>query len=377
MTPFLRKLLGMNWLLFAAVVVISLAGILFIHGASYTHPSARYWQNQAIYVGVGVVVFLVVTLIDYRWAKWLAVPLYLASIALVALTYTSLGVEVNHAKCWLRLPGVTPFQPGQIAAVGGILSIALFLTYARRWHPAIRIVCTGIIAAPAMVLILKQPDLGMTVAWVPVILTMLWLCGMPLRWLAVVMLTGLTLLPLVMNFGLKPYQRDRVVTFMDPDVDPRGTSYGVNQSLIAIGSAGLRGKGFKAPDTQLELGLIPAAEAHTDYIFATIGEQWGFLGGAALICAFTVLIIACLATAVRATDPFGVLIVGGITAQVFFHVYQNIGMTIALMPITGLPLPLISYGGTFALVLMFTLGLVNSVWVHSRAAETEEAEKQE
>ena len=114
----------------------------------------------------------------------------------------------------------------------------------------------------------------------------------PLRWLAVVLLTGLTIMPLVMNFGLKPYQRDRLVTFLDPDVDPRGTSYGVNQSLIAIGSAGIRGKGFKAPDTQLELGLIPMAEAHTDYIFSTIGEQWGFLGGAALIAAFGVLWVA-------------------------------------------------------------------------------------
>ena len=374
MTPLLRKLLGMNWLLFVAVVGIALAGVLFIHGASYMHPAKRYWQQQGAFVGAGLVIFLIVTLIDYRWVKWAAVPVYLVSIVLVALTYTKYGVEVNKAKCWLQLPHMPTFQPGQMAAVGGILTIALFLSYARRWHAAIRIVCTGIIAAPAMVLILKQPDLGMTIAWVPVLLTMLWLCGMPLRWLAVVLLAGLTVMPLVMNFALKPYQRDRVVTFMDPDVDPRGTSYGVNQSLIAIGSAGIRGKGFKAPDTQLELELIPAAEAHTDYIFATIGEQWGYLGGVALIAAFGVLVIACMLTAARATDLFGVLIVGGITAQVFFHVFQNIGMTIALMPITGLPLPLISYGGTFALMLMFSFGLVNSVWVHSRREAKEDGE---
>ena len=372
MTPFLRKLLGMNWLLFAAVIAISLAGILLIHGATYLHPHERYWQMQAKWVGIGLVVFLVVTLIDYRWVKWAAVPMYLASTALVALTYTSRGVEKNGAKCWLSLPGIGVFQPSQIALVGGILSVALFLAYARRWHPVLRILCTGIIVGPAMVLILKQPDFGMTLVWVPSILAMLWLCGLPFRWITMVMLVGLTALPLVVNFGLKPYQRDRIVTFMDPDVDPRGTSYAVNQSLIAIGSAGFAGKGFKAPDSQLELGLIPANVAHTDYIFATIGEQWGFLGGAAVIGAFGILILACLLTAARSTDLFGVLIVGGITAQVFFHVYQNIGMTIALMPITGLPLPLISYGGTFALMLMFALGLVNSVWVHSRAAESEE-----
>jgi len=372
MTPLLRKLLGMNWLLFAAVVVISLAGILFIHGASYLHPAERYWQMQARWVGVGLVVFLVVTLIDYRWVKWAGVPLYVGSTVLVALTYGKYGVEKNGAKCWLGLPHLPVFQPSQIALVGGILSVALFLSYARRWHPAIRIACVGVIVAPALVLILNQPDFGMTLVWVPTILAMLWLCGLPLRWLAVVLLAGLTMLPLVVNFGLKPYQRDRIVTFMDPDVDPRGSSYAVNQSLIAIGSAGFTGKGFKAPDTQLEMGLIPANVAHTDYIFATIGEQEGFLGGAAVIGAFAILLIACLLTAVRATDLFGVLIVGGITAQVFFHVYQNVGMTIALMPITGLPLPLVSYGGTFTLMLLFTLGLVNSVWVHSRAEPAEE-----
>lgn len=369
MTPLLRKLLGMNWLLFAAVIVISLAGILFIHGASYVHPAERYWQQQAKWVGVGLFVFLAVTLVDYRWVKWAAVPMYLVSIALVALTYTGLGVTKSGATCWLRLPGIGVFQPSQIALVGGILSVALFLTLAARWHPALRILCTGIIVAPTMVLILKQPDFGMTLVWVPAVLAMLWLCGMPLRWLMVVILLGLTALPLVINFALKPYQRDRIVTFMDPDVDPRGTSYAVNQSLIAIGSAGFTGKGFKAPDSQLELGLIPANVAHTDYIFTTIGEQWGFLGGIAVIGAFAVLLIACLLTAMRCTDLFGVLIVGGITAQVFFHVYQNVGMTIALMPITGLPLPLVSYGGTFAVMLMFALGLVNSVWVHAHAPE--------
>ena len=136
--------------------------------------------------------------------------------------------------------------------------------------------------------------------------------------------------------------------------------------------AGLTGKGFKAPDTQLELGLIPANVAHTDYIFTTIGEQWGFVGGVVLISLFGVLIITMLLTAHQSADELGLLITVGFATQVFFHVYQNIGMTIALMPITGLPLPLISYGGTFALMLMFTLGLVNSVWVHSKKEEPEE-----
>jgi rod shape determining protein RodA len=363
MTPFLRKLLGMNWLLFASVVVISLAGILFINGASYLH-SEEYWQSQAKMVGGGILIFLAVTLIDYRWIKWAAIPMYLGSIALVALTYTSKGVEKNGAKCWLHLPGMPVFQPSQLAVVSGILALALFLSVCRSWHPALKLIGTAIIVSPPMVLILKQPDFGMTLVWVPVILTMLWFGGIPKRWMLTVLLMGLTALPLVICFGLKPYQRERVTTFLDPEIDPQGAGYAVTQSLIAIGSGGVKGKGFKAEGTQLELGLIPSNVAHTDYIFTTIGEQWGFLGGLAVLSAFAVLLISCLLTALRASEPFGLLIVGGFTAQIFFHVYQNIGMTVALMPITGLPLPLVSYGGTFALMVLFALGLVNSVWVH-------------
>jgi rod shape determining protein RodA len=364
MTPFLRKLVGMNWLLFASVIVIALAGVLFVNGASYLHPDERYWQNQAKWVGYGLMIFLMITLVDYRWVKWAAVPMYLGSIALVALTYTSMGVEKNGATCWLRLPVLGVFQPSQLAVVSGVLTVALFLSLCRNWHPVLKLLGTGILVGPPMALILKQPDFGMTLVWVPVVLTMLWFGGIPKRWMLALLLAGLTALPLVICFGLKPYQRERVVTFLDYEIDPRGSGYAVTQSLIAIGSGGLDGKGFKAPGTQLELGLIPSNVAHTDYIFTTIGEQWGFLGGLAVIAAFAILLIACLVTALRTSDPFGVLLVGGFTAQIFFHVYQNIGMTVALMPITGLPLPLVSYGGTFALMVMFALGLVNSVWVH-------------
>jgi rod shape determining protein RodA len=364
----------MNWLLFVSVIVIALAGIFFVNGASYLQPEYRYWQNQAKWVGIGLFVFLAVTLVDFRWVKWAAIPMYLASVAMTALTYTSLGREHGGARCWLYLPGIGEFQPSQMAVVSGVLVVALFLTVSSGWTrfwwgSILRLIIVGVIVGPPMVLILKQPDFGMTVVWVPVVLTMLWVGGIPKRWIALVLLVGLTLLPLVINFGLKPYQRDRIVTFMNPDIDPRGSSYAVNQSLIAIGSAGIRGKGYKEPGTQLELGLIAPTVAHTDYIFTTIGEQLGFLGGLAVICGFGVLLLAMLLTAWRATDLFGVLLVGGFTAQIFFHVYQNIGMTIALMPITGLPLPLISYGGTFALVLMFALGLVNSVHVHRKREE--------
>lgn len=383
MTPFLRKLIGMNWLLFAAVVVISLAGVFFIQGATEHFTTEKsYWQDHARFVGFGLIIFLAVTLTDYRWVKWLALPLYVVSLILLGLTFTKFGVEVKGAVCWLKLPGLPQFQPSQIAIVSGILVLALFLSQFPNLHAFWRLCGTGIITLPPMALTLLQKDNGMTLVWVPTVMAMLWLGGIPKRWLAALVLVGLTLLPLVICFKLEMYARSRIVAFLDPEIDPRGTGYAIIQSLIAVGSAGFNGKrmaevppGAEPMPTQLELGLIPADVAHTDYIFTTIAEQWGFLGGVAVIAAFGVLLLAMVLTAFRARDAFGLLIVAGITGQVFFHTYQNIGMTIALMPITGLPLPLISSGGTFVLMLMFTFGLINSVWVHrNRVVSTKEKE---
>jgi rod shape determining protein RodA len=171
---------------------------------------------------------------------------------------------------------------------------------------------------------------------------------------------------LVINFGLKDYQRKRLVTFVDPQIDPQGASYAINQAMIAIGSGGFQGKGFKATGTQIEQGFIPGTTVHTDYIFTAIAEQWGFVGNMILLGAFTTLLLACLFVAHKSADEFGLVITAGFATQIFFHVYQNIGMTIAIMPITGLPLPLISYGGTFLLMNTLALGLINSVWIHRK-----------
>jgi rod shape determining protein RodA len=203
--------------------------------------------------------------------------------------------------------------------------------------------------------------------WVPIVMAMLFLGGIPKRYLIVMILIGLSALPLLINFGLKPYQRDRIVSFIDPEIDPLKTGWAINQSLIAIGSGGFAGKGFKAAGTQVEQGFIPGTTVHTDYIYTAIAEQWGFIGGMVLLSAFGVLLLSMLFTAYHAADEIGLLVTIGFTAQIFFHVYQNVGMTIALMPITGLPLPLISYGGTFVVMIMFGLGLVNSIWVHRKA----------
>ena len=366
MTPLIRKLLGMNWILFASAFVLAVLGVIAVYSAS-SFRTEDYWHKQAVWVGVGLSVFIVTSLIDYRWVKWIALPMYLASIVLVILTYTSMGQEHGGAKCWLLLPGVGTLQPSQMAVISGILTLGLFLSQFRRLHPMLKLLFTGAIVIGPMLLILKQPDFGMTMVWVPVVLAMLFLGGMPKRYLISLLLMGVAVLPVLIYFVLKPYQRARIVAFIDPGIDPLGASWAINQSLIAIGSGGFAGKGFMAENTQVEQGFIPGTTVHTDYIFTAIGEQFGFIGGVVLISLFAVLLISMLLTAHQAADDLGMLITVGFTAQIFFHVYQNIGMTISLMPITGLPLPLISYGGTFIVMVMFGLGLVNSVWVHRKA----------
>jgi len=291
--------------------------------------------------------------------------MYLISIVFLILTYTKLGEEHGGAKAWLNLKVLT-FQPSQLCVIAVVLVIALFLSQFRKLHPFLKLIIVGAIVGGPMALILKQPDFGMTMVWIPVIMAMLFLGGIPKRYLIAIVLIGLAALPLAINFVLKPYQRDRIISFIDPEIDPKGVSWAINQSLIAIGSGGFAGKGFKAPNTQVEQGFLPGTTVHTDYIFSAIGEQWGFVGGVALLSVFTLLLLSCLFTAYHAGDEFGLLLTAGFAAQIFFHVYQNIGMTIALMPITGLPLPLVSYGGTFIVMIMFGLGLVNSVWVHRK-----------
>jgi rod shape determining protein RodA len=175
-------------------------------------------------------------------------------------------------------------------------------------------------------------------------------------------------IPLMVNFGLKPYQRDRIIAFVDHEIDPLGVSWTINQSLIAIGSGGMTGKGFKAPNTQNELGFLPSTIVHNDFIFSAMGEQHGFIGGVILLALFGAVILFGLQVSLLAEDEFGRLIAAGITALIFTHVFMNIGMTISVTPITGLPLPFISYGGTFVIVMMVAFGLLQSIWVHRHTA---------
>jgi rod shape determining protein RodA len=369
MTPLLRKLLGLNWVLLLTMLALGIFGVVAIYSATYMREDSiaqEFWRKQANWVAVGFLAFMVTSLIDYRWVRWGALPMYLAGIVFLVLT-KFIGSKVYGARSWLHI-GPINFQPAQLAVVAGIMVLALFLSHNqfRDMHPMLKLLLCGVIVGAPCLLIMLQPDLGETIIWGPVLLALLFVGGLPLRYLICIVLIVAAFIPIAINLGLKPYQQERITAFINPDIDKQGAAWAINQSLIAIGSGGWSGKGFKAPNTQIEMGFLPATAVHNDYIFSAIGEQWGFVGGIFLISAFGLLLLTCLFVAFFAGDQFGLLLVIGITSLIFTHIFQNVGMTISLLPITGVPLPLISYSGSFVLMIMFGLGIVNSVWIHRK-----------
>jgi len=357
----------MNWVIIITMLALAVFGVIAIYSCTYMREAVAYhdmWRKQSGWIAFGFVVFLIVSLTDYRWVRWGALPIYLVSISFLVLTLL-VGVKKDGARCWLKL-GPLVFQPAQLAVIAGILIIALFLTQFRRVHPMLKLVACGLMGGAPALLIMIQPDLGECLIWIPVVFAMLFIGQIPKRYLIVVMLLMVACIPPAYCFKLKPYQQARIVAFLDPEIDSKGAAWAVNQTMIAIGSGGWSGKGFKAPNTQVELGYIPQTTVPNDYIFAAIGEQWGFVGGTILLLSVGLLLSSCMLVALTSADDLGTIITVGVTMLIFAHTFQNVGMCISMMPVTGVPLPLISYSGSFIAVIMFSLGLVNSVWVHRK-----------
>ena len=290
MTPFLRKLLSLNWLLLVNMLALAIFGVIAIYSATYMREepiSSEFWRKQASWVAVGFAAFIITSLIDYRWIRWGALPMYFAGLVFLVLT-KFIGVKVYGARSWLHL-GPINFQPAQLAVVAGIMVLALFLSQFRQMHPMLRLLLCGAIVGAPCLLILMQPDLGECMIWGPVLLALLFVGGVPVRYLVCILLIAIAFIPLAVNLGLKPYQQDRITAFLHPEIDQQGAAWAINQSLIAVGSGGWSGKGFKAPNTQIELGFLPATAIHNDYIFSAIGEQWGFVGGIFLIGGFALV----------------------------------------------------------------------------------------
>ena len=363
MHPLLRNFLRINWVLLALMLSLLAYGVYAIYSATWMRE-VHFYKSQIMWICICLPMFMVVSLIDYRWIRIGAIPFYAATILALIATLV-LGEKRFGARCWINL-GPMSFQASQLAVIAGILTLALFLERSRSMAPFLRILCCAAIVGLPWLFILVEPDLGMCIVWVPLTLAMLFVGGVPKRWIAALLIIGVAMLPLVVYFGLKPYQYSRITSFLDPEADPQGDGWNVIQSLVAIGSGGFSGKGFKAHNTQLELGFLPSTIVHNDFIFSVMGEQHGFIGGIALLGAFALLFVTVLYIAMEADDDLGRLTAVGIGSLLFAHTFLNIGMTISVTPITGLPLPLVSYGGSFLMSTLLGFGILQSIWIHRR-----------
>jgi rod shape determining protein RodA len=301
------------------------------------------------------------------------------------------GRTIYGAKRWLMLVGEIGVQPSELAKVGTIMLLAGRLSEPGRAlnRPLELLQILALVAIPAG-LIMLQPDLGTAMVFLPTAMVLMFVAGVPFRYVGGLagigaVLVGFVLaalfLPAMLGAGeatqqriasfsgLSDYQRVRIEVFFYPEKDPLGAGWNKRQSEIAVGSGGLKGKGYLR-GTQNILGFLPRSVAPTDFIFSVVSEEKGFVGSVSVLVLFAMLIGCCVWAGLLTLDPLGRLLCTGIASLIFFHVFINVAMTIGLMPITGLPLPLLSYGGTFMIVMMSALGIIQSVYIRSDRRET-------
>lgn len=354
-----RKLISINWLL--VILIVTVAGVGFAMLFSAAGGSMDPWaKRQIVRFGVAFGVMIVVATINVRlWLRY-AYALYFVALALLV------GVEVaGHvgmgAQRWISL-GFVNIQPSELMKIFLVLALA-------RYYNASAIEDIGRISrlfVPIMltlaptVLILRQPDLGTAIMVAMTGAVVLFLAGVRLWKFVVVGIAGLAAAPIAWQF-LHEYQKKRVLTFLNPETDPLGAGYHIIQSKIALGSGGLMGKGFMQ-GPQSHLHFLP--EMQTDFIFTMLAEEFGLAGGLALIILYALILTYGMIIAARSRNQFGRLVAGGVTSTFFFYVFINIAMVTGLIPVVGVPLPLVSYGGTVMLTLMIGFGLVIGVGVH-------------
>ncbi|MCH7225204.1 FtsW/RodA/SpoVE family cell cycle protein [Haloferula sp. A504] len=395
MTPLLRKLLGMNWALVFWMYGLLVFGVLSIESAARHLPQGGEYfasqQKQWILIGSGV--YLVTALIDYRWFRWLGIPLYVVGVGLCARIMNS-DDEVHQITV-----GGLSFQPAQLAIAAGILMLAWLLQDLPRlgrmipkvgWlleEPMVKLGAIAVIAGIPFLVVVKMGDMGSALVWLPVALVAMIVSGVPFRYLSFMALVGMAILPML-YFIVLPQASERgtarIELWLDMlegrEVDVSAEAWAPHHIAVAIGHAGWSGTGYLSGEEQGSLHarkLIPFNTAHNDFIFPVIAEEQGFRGSMLLITGFTLLLVTCLFVASYARDPMGRMLVGGVVGLFFAHIFENIGMCVQLMPITGIPLPLISYSGTFVVMCMFLLGLVQSVWIHRKPLRELVAEQEE
>jgi rod shape determining protein RodA len=349
-------------MLLGFVLVLSVVSVLEIRSATAMTKFHGFQEKQMIFLGIGIVGMFAISLVDYH--RLLEIAYWAYGVSLVSLVAVRLvGQKVLGARRWINLGGGAHFQPSEWVKLVLILVSARFF-----WEMVANgrelswkdIGKASLLIGVPLVMVLKQPDLGTSLTYLPVLIVGLFLGGIRFKQAAVIILAVLVLGGIGLASGklLKPYQRARLTAFMNPDSDPKASGYQIRQSLIAVGSGGLWGKGSnKGTQTQGDFLPIP----YTDFIFAAFCEEHGFIGAVGVLLLYFLILVRLIQNAQTAADPPGSLIVMGIMGVMLFQIAVNIGMCVGLMPVTGIPLPLMSYGGSSIIYMFLALGIVMNV----------------
>jgi len=385
MTPFLRKILGMNWVLVLVMYGLLIFGVFMIESAArhisvskevlsqYGSAGVFFAHRQKSWILIGSVAYFGAALVDYRWIRWLGIPFYIVSMGMVMM-----AMHQNDSVHRLSIFGME-FQPAQLGISSGILLISWVvqdLPKLHRWfaQPIIRVGVIGILAAIPCLMVMKMGDMGSSMVWMPVSFVALLVGGTPFRHISFLTLIAAGMIPLLYFVALPlvsergPQRIDTWLRMMHgQEVNITDEAYAAHNISMAVGKAGWKGVGWNASVEQGSLhakGFIPRDTAHNDYIFAVIAEELGFRGSLLLLSAFALLLIQGLFIAFYSRDVCGRMLASLIVAMFFAQIFESISMCVQMMPIAGIPMPLISYSGTFVVTCMFLLGLVQSVWIH-------------
>ncbi|MEE8138258.1 MAG: rod shape-determining protein RodA [Thermoanaerobaculia bacterium] len=354
--PGLRHLARVRWGLLLAALVLAAIGLVTIHSAS-AELAGEPLPRQVLWVGLGLVAFLIAFSFDYELLSKFALPIYLVSLTLLALVLV-FGHEAGGARSWLGFGGYR-LQPSEFAKIATVILLARYLAGLNR--PCLRLseilVAGGVCVVP-MALVGLNPDLGGAAMFLPMLGGMLLMAGLRWKLVLVGVVVVLLLAAALWGFVMLDYQKDRVKSFLSPGSDPLGSGYQIRQSKIAVGSGQLFGRGY-LQGTQSQLRFLPAR--HTDFIFAVLAEEWGFVGVAAVLTLYAVYVLNGARVGMRARDRTGILLVVGLLSGFAFHVLYNTAMVVGLVPITGIPLPFLSYGGSFTVANFSAAGLILGV----------------
>ena len=359
-----RILDGSDWSLLGVIVSLLFIGVVTIYSVTSNGLEGRFpiFAKQGIWIGIGALAFVTVANTDYHKLARLSYILYGLGLILLVIVMIS-GKTSRGAQRWISL-GPLVIQPSEFIKIALLLMLSTYYAAQTREGWLYRVIVPGLLALPGFLLILRQPDLGSSLSFLAIYITLLLAVGVKSKAFGLVLLTTLMIFPFAWGElwgSLHDYQKERIISFVDPAYDPEGKGYQGLQSRIAIGSGELLGKGLRG-GTQSQFKFLP--EGHTDFVFAVLAEEWGFLGAIVLIMLFLTLFLLGLDIASKAKDTLGGLLAVGVVGMMTFNVVVNIGMTVGLAPIVGIPLPLLSYGGSATIMTMAALGLLFSVKRH-------------